>query len=122
MKENNYGETVEIDNLRHRREHQGAESPSLNQDYVQFSRPLRPQPLPLDGGYASSDWGSSVTANSAARHLADTPGHSRSATPTLLSGPGTPLDLMPPSGFNTPYGSRPGSFAVCFFGFVNCSH
>jgi hypothetical protein len=105
-----YGEMVEIDDLRHDY-HSSMDSTQGGRNVTQFSRPMRPTQAHFDD-YMGPDWSPGTPGKSGAHYLADTPGDSRSASPTLRSGQATPLDYLPPSRNLSSLDSRPSTPTV----------
>lgn len=104
-----YGEMVEIDDLQHN--YQSSTDSNQGRNVTQFSRPMRPTQAHFDD-YMGPDWSPGTPGKYGAQYLADTPGDSRSASPTLRSGQATPLDYLPPSRNLSSIDSRPSTPTV----------
>lgn len=100
---------VEIEDLRPQyQQHYSSssfdETPGRN---VTQQRPIRPTQAHFDD-YMSPEW-PSTPGKFGAQYLADTPGGSRSGSPSLRSGQATPLDYLPPARNLSSLDSRPST-------------
>lgn len=106
-----YGEMVEIEDLRPHYQHHYSNSSFDSNQGRNVTAPARPMMRPSQAhydDYMSPEWSPATPGRFGAQYLADTPADSRSGSPTL-SGRATPLEYLPPARNLSSLDSRPST-------------